>query len=182
MNNSQLNELANKIRLGDLNSYKAVFDQMYHPICLNINSIIYDFESSRDISQELFIKLWNKREELPIFSDFKSYIYRVSKNRALNYLESKQVQEAYNSYLKNQTEESYDYLKDQDVKELSDTIESCIQNLPERTRTIFKLNKAELVKQKKIANILGVSLKTVEAHIASAKSEIKKSIKKFNLE
>jgi RNA polymerase sigma-70 factor (ECF subfamily) len=182
MDKTTINKIANKIREDDLASYKKIFDYLYYDICVNINSILYDFEVSRDLTQELFISLWEDRSKMPKFLDFKSYMYKLSKNKALNYLKSKNLRDNYSAVLyEKKSTNTFDFPAKIEETELSSIIDTCLDTFPEKTKMILKLNKSEMKKQKEVAEIMGVSVKTVEAHIAFAKKEIKKTIKNYYL-
>lgn len=180
MENSGLTKLANRIRHDDLEAYRQIFDAFYYPICLRINSFLSDFEISRDLAQDLFVKLWNDRERLPEFQNIQSYLYRVSKNMSLNHLSAHKTRQLYAQKQIEKGEQGFDLNQDNEVEELSTIIKETIVNLPEKTRTIYNLHKAELHSQAKVAKIMGISLRTVESHIALAKGELKKSIEKFH--
>lgn len=179
MNDKELTINANKIKSGDLIAFKSVFESLYPDICLNINSMISDFDASRDLAQEIFIKVWNDRNTLPEFTNFKSYIYKISKNKSLNYIEKSKVRLQYKDFIQQSDSNFFDLYQNMDVDELLKLIEATVSSFPDRTQTIFKLTKFELMKQSKVADLLGVSVKTVESHIAFAKQEIKNNIKKF---
>jgi RNA polymerase sigma-70 factor (ECF subfamily) len=178
MEKKQLNKLATNLKKSDLKSYKQLFDLVYHELCVHTNSIINDFEVSRDIIQEVFVQIWEERKTLPRFVDFKSYLYKISKNKALNYLKAKGIRDNYSSVLYSSNLKLYKTDHVVEYEELSTIIDNCIDNLPDLTRTVFRLNKFEMKKQSEIADLLSVSVKTVELHIAKAKREIKKVLEK----
>jgi RNA polymerase sigma-70 factor (ECF subfamily) len=180
MDKTKLNNLANKLNSDDLKSYKLLFENLYQDLCLHTNNLIFDFEVSRDIVQDVFVKIWEDRKKLPEFQDFKAYVYKLSKNKALNYIRSKHTQENYSALLFNTKVNLYENSNELEYSELSNTIENCIDSLPELTRTIFRLNKFEMKKQIEVASILNISVKTVESHISKAKREIKKVLKKYD--
>jgi RNA polymerase sigma-70 factor (ECF subfamily) len=179
MERNKFNYLAKKIQKGDLKSFRLAFDELYPDLCTNTNRIIYDFEVCRDLIQDIFIKIWDKRESLSNVTDFKSYVYKIAKNRALNYLQAKHLRDNYSALLFKTETEVYDQQKEIEAEELAKMIDLGIDNLPEMTQIIFRLNKIELKKQSEIAETLGVSIKTIEWHIANARREIKKIIKNY---
>jgi RNA polymerase sigma-70 factor (ECF subfamily) len=179
MNKEKLNRLANQINDGNLLAYKQIFEYLYYDLCMHTNLYVNDFEETRDLIQEVFTKIWEQQGTLPIFKDFKSYIYKISKNKAINFINSKNIRINYNTKNFENDISVVDGIECVEYRELSLIIDNCLENLPETTKLIFKLNKSELKKQSEIAQLLDISIKTVEWHIASAKKKIKNEIKKF---
>jgi RNA polymerase sigma-70 factor (ECF subfamily) len=181
MEKAKVTKLANKISSGDILAFKELFSYYFPKLCLNANDIIYDAEVCKDIVQDLFAQLWEERKRLPEFKDFEGYLFRLNRNKVLDYLKKIKSRNKYESYIINTVNSIYDENDYSNYHELESLISVTIENLPELTQSIYQLNKIESKKQKEVALILGVSLKTVEWHISKLKTELKKNIKNFYL-
>ena len=72
-----------------LKEYKNLFEKLYSSLCLFANKYLDNLELSRDIVQDVFIKIWEDKIEFNDENTIKSYLYTSVKNRCLYYLKSK---------------------------------------------------------------------------------------------
>lgn len=151
--------------------YKRLFGVAYQ--------VVNDESVADDIVQEVFIHIWNKREELNITTTIEGYLVRSTVNRALNYIEkNKRVKRVdiqdhleFNASHNRAGENNYD----QDV--FQQLVHASLDNLPPKCKTIFTLSRFENMKNKEIAEHLGVSIKTVENQITIAISKLNQELK-----
>jgi DNA-directed RNA polymerase specialized sigma24 family protein len=76
MPDSESLELLRKIRRGDSEAFRRLFDRWYTPMCRHALMFVGDEQVAEDIVQELFIRLWIRREQLNITTSVRSYLYR----------------------------------------------------------------------------------------------------------
>lgn len=128
-----------------------------------------------DIVQEIFVKLWEKREQLSIDTSLKSYLFQSAHNSCLNFLKHLEVEKKYSIDINHfaSTKIDHDTLVEE---ELNLRLYSSIESLPEKCRLVFKLSRFEGLKQQEIANKLGISVKTVKNHIGKALKIIRKDL------
>lgn len=153
----------------DENSFKQLFHADYKGLCLFALKYVRDLETAREIVQDAFISLWEKRESINMEKSVKSYLTATIKNKCYNYLRDNKK---FNSSLiaAEMREEEYSY-ESHDVlteNELSEKISSSISELPEKCREIFTLSRFENLKYSEIASKLGISVKTVETQMSKA--------------
>ncbi len=148
--------------------FESVFREHYEGMCAFARGFIPDMETIEDIVHDIFIKLWEKRDEVDFSRSLKSYLFTSVHNRCLNYIrDNKKFSD--NTNLQNQND-GYD--KDasemmQDV-EMEEKIHLAIEKLPEKCKDIFIMNRFDELKYREIAEKLGVSVKTVEAQMTKA--------------
>jgi RNA polymerase sigma-70 factor (ECF subfamily) len=176
MNKKLTNKLANQIRKGNLIAYNQIFNFFYKPLVFFVQTFVLDFEISRDIVQECFIKLWEKRLKLPFFTNFESYIYKSAKSNTIDYIRKKTPTISLTDITSINHITKQDKIETQELKQI---IYSTIEEAPEKMQRIFRLFKFEDKKQYEIADIMGISVKTVEWNIAQLKSNLKNNIKKY---
>lgn len=151
------------IKHGDYDYFNRLFFCYYGRLCAYVTEIIKDDFAAEDIVQELFIKLWTNREKIEIRENITSYLFKSSKNAALNYLRSEKNK-------KNALERipfDTSLLEGDDIehdKFLLD-LEKCINQLPARSKEVFLLHRFEGLKQKEISLKLNISVQTIKNQI-----------------
>jgi RNA polymerase sigma-70 factor, ECF subfamily len=166
------------IKNGSETAFNKAFDLYYSRLCFFSDRILYDFDLSRSIVQQVFVDLWIKRERLLVTS-LQSYLYNSTRNASLDVLKHKKVESRYLSSLeKNESVEETDLMEE---AELADRINSAIQNLPEKCREIFLLCRFEGLKYSEIADQLSISVKTVEMQISIALKKLRKDLSDYQM-
>lgn len=160
-----LSELANNDKL----ALEKLFNHFY-PRLYNFSKSFLKLEDGiDDILQEVFIKIWQNRENLKTFETFNSYIFTITRNLLLNELRSRlNNQKIKDRILKASLAEEYLPFEKADYLELKGKIEEIIEDLPNRQKEIFKLSRVEGLSHKEIAEKLNISTKTIEYHIGQS--------------
>ena len=169
-----------RIKEGDVGQFEKIFRHYYTPLCMYAFSITGRKDIAEEIIQELFYKIWKDREQLSIYSSLKNYLYGAVKNQSLQYLEHLSVHRKYEENRLNCGDETdlspQELLEYQELEELVTTI---LKKMPERRRRIFLLHRMEGKKQKVIADMLSISLKTVEAEMTKAYRTLRQELRTF---
>lgn len=159
--------------------FKRAFDQLYNPLCNFSASIINDEAGAEDVVQEVFVNLWNKRNEINIAGDFKSYVFQAVKNKSLEVLRKKKsdlnhMELAVNVvYVERDTpieREMQNYL-------LKEKLYNSLRQLPPKCREIFEMSKLEGLTYVEIAKVLKISPKTVETQMSRAFKFLRETLK-----
>ena len=169
--NEELNNLK-KVALGDHEVFRSIFMKYYPKAKYFIAHIVKSEEIAEDLSQDIFLRVWTSREHLPNLRSFNAYIYKMAKNAALNYLEHKYVEDSYTSNY-NQQSESTTPEEELNAKELELLVQIAIDRMPEQRRKIYIMSRVENIKNGKIAEILGLSEKTINNQLSLALKEIR---------
>ncbi len=155
------------IRNGDISAFEKIFNIYYPVLCIYAKKIVGDLDEARDIVQDVFVKVYNDRDNLAIDTSIKSYLYKAVHNASLNRIKQIKIHRHHHEYIKNQAPFSEDH--DTMIKaELEEKIWQIIQSLPDKCRKIFEMNRFEGKKNKEIAETLGISIRTVETQISKA--------------
>lgn len=159
-------------------AFNKAFDLYYVSLCFYVNKILFDFDLSRSVVQQVFVDLWIKRDQLRIDS-LKSYLYQSVRNAALDILKHKKAE---SKYLLSLEKEEPGHLSDLiEEAELADRINRAIQNLPEKCREIFILCRFEELKYAEIAEKLNISVKTVEMQISIALKKLRAELSDYQM-
>ena len=176
-NTAQIKELFDLVRLQDDEvAYKTLFIKLHKPLCQFAYSILKSQQDAQDVVSDVFITIWEKRNQLTDITSPLAYCYTAVKNRALNILkQQKRQKELDNSeWLVPQNSVYFNPENLMMTEEIIQQIRLTIQNLPPRCRLIFKLTKDDGLKYREVAELLNISVKTVEAQMAIAMRRLAK--------
>ena len=176
---TQLSKLICRISLyDDVIAYKELF-LLYHSRLINFSSsITKSKESAEEVVSDVFLKIWTNRSSLSRIENFHLYIYIVTKNQSINYL-IKQKKEPYFSLDETVVEFNSFYLDPEQLMitaEMFHRIREAIQDLPPKCKMIFKLIKEDGLKYREVAELLNLSIKTIENQMTIALRKIGQSV------
>lgn len=163
----------------NINQYEQLFKQHYTKLCNAAHQITNDKEQAEDIVQDVFIKIWENKDAIQIKISSFSYLYRSVLNACYNEVKRKKV-----INLKHSTEIDLNNLSfsqnidgNMDFSHLQNTIHKSLEKLPPKCKTIFVLSRFENYKYKEIAEMLDISIKTVEAQMGIAINRLNTELK-----
>lgn len=146
-----------------------LFRSHFSGMCFFAQKYVKDFETAKEIAQDAFISLWEKRETIDMNRPVKSYLTTVIHNKCTNYLRDNRKFDPYILNIENLLEvPEYDGADILVEEELRLKIDLSIAELPEKCREIFVLNRYENLKYQEIADKLQISIKTVETQMSKA--------------
>jgi RNA polymerase sigma-70 factor (family 1) len=161
--------LIKQLRDGHERAYEALFKTYYTELVVHANKYLYDIDASREIVQDLFVTIYEKRHNLDINSSLKSYLYKSVQNRCINVINASKTKEKYVQFVKQNTNESENPIdRDINISELENALYHAIGDLPPKCRTIFKMNRFDGLSNGEIADKLELSKRTVETQITKA--------------
>ncbi|HMQ46740.1 MAG TPA: RNA polymerase sigma-70 factor [Saprospiraceae bacterium] len=168
-----------KIHRLDQPAFELLFKAHFAHLCHFAQQYIQDQEAAKDITQKVFIYLWENRANMDQERSLKSYLFTAVRNRCLNYLRDRQK---YRSRLLDVELEDVDIpveAEDFALEELQQKIAEALAALPEKCRLVFEKSRFEHKKYAEIAEELDISVKTVEAHMARALKGLKEQLKDY---
>ena len=137
-------------------------------------------DDSYDIVQQVFVKLWDKRFDVDIDDNIKSYLYRATKNTALNFIDkNKRIIKIDNDKLSDMPEYSVERNTDFLSGQVENAISNAISELPEKCKLVFTLSRYTDKTNREIADELNISIKAVEKHISRALKELRIKLKPY---
>ena len=147
--------------LKDIKAFEMLFNQYHKPLVNYGYTLLKDAGEVEDVVQQVYINVWQKREELRIHTSLRAFLYKSVHNASLNRIKQMAVRASYSADA--QQTSSAEYAEDTVVaKELKQKIENAIEQLPEQCGKIFKMSRYGNLKYQQIADTLGLSVKTVE--------------------
>ena len=173
--------LALRIKLGDEQAFELLFRKYYARLAGFANKFLNNPEESREIVQEVFMKIWEGREGIDPEDSLKSYVFKIAQNLSLNRLRKKKVESKYVEiyklvYIDHSEFSSYESLL---ARELEDNITTAINTIPPKCKRVFELSRIEGLKYGEIADVLNISVKTVEAQMSKALKILRFELKDY---
>ncbi|MHB1686199.1 MAG: RNA polymerase sigma-70 factor [Ignavibacteriaceae bacterium] len=162
-------ELLFHIKQNDSKAFDILFKRYYHRLCSFSFQFVKNTELAEEVVSDVFLNIWLKKGEIEIRSSLKAYLYIAVRNQSLNYLKRKcpyfedlAVVDKENKISKLTADHFLHY------EDLKDEIESIIQKLPEKRQLIFRMNRFDGLSYKEIADILSISVNTVQNQMVKA--------------
>jgi len=161
-------------RYDDQHAYKELFKGLYHFLYPFARTIVKEKETAEEVVSDVFIKVWEKRKQLEKVENLKVYLYVSTRNIGINYLERQRRNATFSidDYQADFTSVYFDPEQMLITADMLALIQKAIDQLPSKCRLIFKLAKEDGLKYKEIAEILNISVKTVENQLAIALNKI----------
>lgn len=166
------------------NNFEKIYKLYYPKMVVFAKNYISANEDVENIVQDVFLVLWERKDELELSCTLTTYLFTLVKNRCLNFLRHKLIEEEYNTQMKEELGfklyalESLEYSYHSE-KELQEIIQRALDTLPERCREVFIKSRIEGLKYKEISDELGISVNTVENHIATALKKLRVELKDY---
>lgn len=171
-------ELLTLLKEGDI----LAFDALYEKYCKRIFAFIIryvKFEAdAEEIVQEVFLKIWENRSKIDVYSSFESYIFTISYNSTISLLRKRVSEKKYIERLKTLqvTDSAFELTDEVYYNELNSRIQSLLTELTPRQKEIFMLSRKDGLTHEEIAKKLGISSNTVKNHIVTTLNFLKSKI------
>jgi RNA polymerase sigma-70 factor, ECF subfamily len=172
-------ELIERVQKGDEKAFEMLFRTYYNSLCLFVHKILKDKEVSEEIVQDIFYYVWEKRESLELSISVKSYLFKSVYNNSLKYIRHQKIVKNYESKVEKADQPFELQDNNAEIGEIMHIIKFTLDQVPDRTREIFELNRNEGLKYQEISDKLQISIKTVEAHMTSILKLFRENLKEY---
>ena len=186
-------ELIQKVLLNNDHTAFAILVDKYQKMVVNTcRGFVNSYADAEDLTQDVFIELF---ESLPNFryeSKLSTWIYRIAVNKSLNYVRKRKrdsffsnitstfgLPEKENSFITHNSESSKGADHEINTKELHSTLKQAINKLPRNQKISFILNKYQDLSYKEVADVMDISLSSVESLIFRAKCNLQKILSDY---
>lgn len=170
--------LLSAVQRGDQKAFDTLFRRYYPMLCAYGHRFV-ELEDAEEIVEDSLLWIWENRETLVIESSLNSYLFKMVYRRALNKLAHIDATQRADTRF---YEEMQEMLQDTDlyqVEELTQRIKDAIATLPESYRETFVMHRFRDMSYKEIAEILGISPKTVDYRIQQALKQLRVDLKDY---
>lgn len=170
-----LSILQSQVAVGDTRAFRQIFDALFSNLTKFSFSFVHSKEAATEIVDELFVQLWVKRDDIMKINDLRVYLYTATKNASLNYISKKAKQIELEPY-ENLQVQMTDLVSPEQImisKEMLQKIKEAIDSLPPRCKLIFKFVREDGLSYSEVAEILGLSIKTIDSQMVIAVARIR---------
>lgn len=163
-----------RARTGDVKAFEAIFRTYYDQLCSFSERILRSPDAARDAVQDVFVRIWEQRQSCQGCNNLKAYLFTAVRNRSFKMLRHSAVVRRSHDQM---TRESRGCAvgaapaspeANAQLAELTAAVQRTIDDLPDRCREAYLLHRQHGMSYSEIAELMGVSARTVENHIARA--------------
>jgi len=187
------NQFIDDLREGKHDAFKILVDKFQVKVIRTCLGFVHSAADAEDIAQEVFIEVFRSMNKFRGESELSTWIYRIAVNRSINFIRSSARRRVI-SFLTGMTDEEKPRVPEKESgKESSPdeamiradqarALEKALRSLPDNQRTAFVLNKYDDLSYKEIADVMKISMGSVESLIFRAKQNLQKSLRVFYTE
>lgn len=170
------------LKNGEEKAFETLFwtynEHVYH----FIYSLLYDKSMAEDLTQNVFLKIWEKREMIDVEQNFDAYLFTIARNLVYKETENRLLSEKLTESLQQQFPDTDSLMEEQiNAESLREYMNRLIEELPPSRREIFRLSRYEHLSHREIAERLSISEKTVETQINRALRFLRERLSSDNL-
>jgi len=173
--------------IGDEETYVFLFREYYVSLCAYSRRYVGRKDIAEEIVSDTFLKIWESRKRLEINTSVKAYLFHAVCNNSLNYLRKLKTECHLEEYFRETSSENLGFevpleeIEEQSLmmENMSQKIEAAVMMLPEQQQRAFRLKRMEGKKTKEVAEIMGLSVKTIEMHLSKATLHLRQNLKDY---
>jgi RNA polymerase sigma-70 factor (ECF subfamily) len=167
------------LRKGDAQAFDALFGKYWAKVFAVCMRHVRSADTAREMTQDVFKSLWERREGLSIEGPLEHYLHRAAKYQVFNFFREQAIRERHAESLApgpmgEPPESAEDRLE---RRQLAEWAERLVEELPAPCRTAFRLQQDNQLSQEEIARTLNISVKTVEFHLGNARKRLRKALR-----
>jgi RNA polymerase sigma-70 factor (ECF subfamily) len=173
-------EILNALKLGNKDAFELIFKEYHAKIYNFVWATLYDKSLAEDITQNVFLSVWEHKKDIIPGKNFSSWLFTIAKNLIYRETERTMLVFRYENHLKNHfNEEDYSAEEEIDAGSLEELIMQLIEKLPEARKKVFLLHFRENLKNTEIAAKLSISEENVEMQLKRSFSYIRKHLANY---
>lgn len=162
-------ELFRRIKNNDSLALKKLYTKYYASLCYFSAKFVKSSLIAEEVVSDVFLNIWLKREKIEIKASLKIYLYTSVRNRSLNYLKQIKIDfEDLDAADRENHVSEFGADRIINYEELNDKINTLLKQLPEKREIVFRMNRVNGLSYKEIAEILSISINTVQNQMVRA--------------
>lgn len=168
-----------RIKRGDIAAFEQLYRSTYPALLGFARSYVKDDAVAQDVVQDAFTSMWRRRSKLDTEGSIKAYLYKVVRNKALNAIRNDSLRSVRQSEYADEATDVVDPVDTVDATQLRGKLNAWIEALPERQREALMLSRFDGLSHSEIADVMGVSARTVNNHLVSALRFLRNKVTAF---
>lgn len=173
--------LLQKVAQGDQLAFRELYTLFYKRLFHFAYALVKSREAAEEVVEDVFIRFWNQGAEISQINNLRIYLYTATKNTALNYLAKKARESIVEPFDDIDIALAESAISPEQIMISAETyqhIRKAVESLPPRCKMIFKLVREDGLKYKEVAEVLNISINTIDAQIAIAVKRIADAVRK----
>lgn len=174
------NVLLSRFQNGDRQAFETIYSRYAYGLVDYAAGKLASLDEARDVVHDLFVELWTRREKVMVSSSLRAYLFTAARYRIIDHIR-KNIRKEYYASLTLSLGTDTDYATQDAIlhKDLNQQIEAEINNLPPRTREIFRLSRQQHMSVQEIARELQLSDQTVKNQLTTALRKLRIAFNKL---
>jgi len=162
------------LKVGDNEAFTELYDRYHDGICQFVVKYLKSAELAEDICQNVFLKIWEQKEQSTHILEFGAYVFTIAKRQSLDFLKRAAVEQTAMSVILSNYKPVLNTLEDdRQTNEYMIFINKVLSNLPEQTQRVFRLCRQENKSYDEAAEILGISRHAIKKHMVRSMKVLK---------
>jgi RNA polymerase sigma-70 factor (ECF subfamily) len=162
---------------GGATALEQAFNAYYAPLCEFVYRYVLSRDTAHELVQDLFLRIWDLLDSPNPPTLSAPYLFRAARNQALKYLRHERVVLRWRQRAASEPDPaSAPADADLRYREVADAVDRAIAELPERCRLVFTLSRERDLANAEIAELLGISVKTVETQMSRAIKTLRRKL------
>lgn len=171
-------ELLQKAACGDTNAFALLYGHYRSLVYRFIYKYLKSPQLTDDLTQEIFLKVWESKEALMDRQAFKSYLFTISRNHTLNFLKRASIDTTAKSVILSSYKPSDSLEEDLQTKDYLAYLQTLLATLSPQNREVFRLCRQEYKSYDEAAEILGISRSAVKKHMIKSMKTLSDAVKR----
>lgn len=171
---------------GDEKAFEVLFMRYFPRVKRFITGLLQDEATAEDFSQDILLRIWQKREEMAKVENLNAYLYQASRHAVYQYLRHVLLVNEYgekqqNAFSRNLNDGRETIEENMFAEELLLIIQNTVEQMPPQRRKIYEMSRNDGKSNGEIAQLLAINKRTVENHLTQALADIRKVLTHFFL-
>lgn len=178
----ELKTIVSKFKAGDAAAFDAIYNMYNQKLYCFALGLLKDQNSAGEIVQEVFVTLWEKRNQVDVTFNFENYIFTIAYNSIRKFFRKRSMENRVREIMLNNSPDLFENADTSIIyNELLELANKTIEKLPPKRKTVYKLSRHEDMTIKEIANRLNISTRTAENQLARALKYLKEELHTLSL-
>jgi RNA polymerase sigma-70 factor (family 1) len=171
-------EWARRLAANDATALRALFDDTYEPLWRSVMRLVGDEAAARDLAQDAFVRVWDRRATLDPSLSLRALLYRTVRNLALNQLRDEQtrrhlLEDPGSAAISARPRDPATADQQLEASELAARLQQFIAELPPRQQEALRLSRFDGLSHQEIADVMGCAPRTVNNHLVRALEQLR---------